>query len=80
MHQPTLRVLQILELIASDSGGRVTNVHHNKMTNIFFYDGHAESVEKSTFHTNRYYPVQGTTAATTKAEAIDSSSWLEAIQ
>ena len=65
---------------ASDSGGRATNVHHNKMTNIFFYDGHAESVEKNTFHTNRYYPVQGTTAATTKAEAIDSSSWLEAIQ
>lgn len=63
---------------ASASGGRATGIHHNNMTNLFFYDGHAESFDKNNFDTNKYYPVQGTTNATTKAEKFASSAWLDA--
>ena len=63
---------------ASASGGRATGVHHNNMTNLFFYDGHAESFDKNNFDTNKYYPVQGTTNASTKAEAFASGAWLDA--
>ena len=63
---------------ASASGGRATGIHHNSMTNVFFYDGHAETFDKNNFHLNKYYPVQGTNNATTKAEALVAGSWLDA--
>ena len=65
---------------ASASGGRATGIHHNNMTNLFFFDGHAESFDKNNFDTNKYYPVQGTTKATTMAEKFASGAWLDAVK
>ena len=64
---------------ASASGGRATGVHHNSMTNVFFYDGHADTLDKNSFNLNKYYPVQGTTPATTMASEVVAASWLDAI-
>lgn len=63
---------------ASDSGGRATGVHHNNMTNLFFFDGHAEGFDENNFAVNKYFPVQGTTSETTKADALVSSAWQDA--
>lgn len=63
---------------ASASGGRATGIHHNNMTNLFFFDGHAESFDKNNFDTNKYFPVQGTTNANSKADALAAGAWLDA--
>ena len=61
---------------ASSSGGRATGLHHNDMTNLFFYDGHAESVAKADFAANKYYPSQGDSAA--QAVNVSGNAWLDA--
>lgn len=61
-----------------NTGGRATGVHHNNMTNIFFYDGHAESVDQNSFATNKYYPVQGATPANSEAAEFAEASWQDA--
>ena len=45
------------------------------MTNLFFYDGHAESVVKADFSANKYYPSQGDSAA--QAVAVSENAWLD---
>ena len=60
---------------ASSSGGRATGVHHNDMSNIFFFDGHVETVSKADFAENKYFPSQGGSSA--QAVAVSSDAWLE---
>lgn len=61
----------------SGSGNNLTGVHHNSVGNIFFFDGHAESVNKNNFAENKYYPDQ---TADNKGEAkkIADSAWRDA--
>ena len=61
----------------ASSGNNLTGVHHNSVGNIFFFDGHAESVDKNNFAENKYYPDQ---TADNKGEAkkIDDDAWLDA--
>ncbi len=60
----------------SASGKNATGIHHNSMTNIFFYDGHAETLDKNNFAENRYYPDQ-TDDNKGEAKKVASGAWLD---
>ena len=60
---------------ASASGGRATGIHHNHMCNLFFFDGHSETVSKGEFANNKYFPSQGD--SNVQAVAVSDSAWLD---
>jgi len=69
----------ILMLSGAASGdySNPSAAHGDYETNMFFYDGHAEPVEKKAVAENKYYPVQGSnnTASDTYAAAVSTSAW-----
>lgn len=67
------KVSALLDLSGS-SKGNITGAHGNDTGNMFFYDGHAESVAMADFAANKYYPSQ-TDATSGKALAVDSGAW-----
>lgn len=58
--------------------GRATKVHHNNMTNLFFFDGHAETLDAASYHLNKYYPNQ-TGNTTGEALEVNSASLIDAL-
>ena len=55
--------------------GKPTGIHSNNMVNMFFFDGHAESLDRNTFKENKYYPNQ----TDGKAVAI-GNVWQDAVK
>ena len=69
----------LLKLGASEEGdGKLTGTHNNDMANVFFYDGHAESVDKNNYNVNKYYPKQ-TSATAGEAVAI-GNVWQDVVK
>ena len=67
--------LNLDETANTGNGGRIAEVHNGE-SNLFYLDGHADSVNKDKFADNRYYPglTNRTTGAPT-ARAVDKDNW-----
>ena len=70
-----LSKLNLAQTSNSGSMGRIAEVHNGE-SNLFYLDGHADSVNKEAFATNRYYPglTSGQSGDPT-ALKIDQDNW-----
>ena len=67
--------LNLDETENTGNGGRIAEVHNGE-SNLFYLDGHADSVNKDKFADNRYYPgLTGGTSGTRGAIQVKKGNW-----
>ena len=71
--------IEQLNPVASGTYGNFTDMHSN-FTNVFYYDGHAESVSKDELCSGRYYPSATSTALNAVAITNDNIVWVGPIK